>query len=358
MSKLPTSLLHLYPDTDTDELRLYSHQRRPPIRQLLTRDAGTHKPLDAQLWISPDWGIVKGDWNPCLWEPGLADDATWQRVTKGGWRTLEDQIGIYLDVEKPWEWNIGRPEGATWKNLPGAKIDVIKALATPDPIPGVPIGPDDADPGESVVRPHVDRGGGGRPRHGHPRGQAQGEPDPIRPPATDDSTDRFREDIITEFSFVAKLGKKGERIARNDTRRAESRARSLRRFLEPGKWGGRASIPWISHAYEVGDQITDLEGRDVSFNGLVGSVGQSESPVCPCVVGVDLINEPEQGTVLLLSDRRAEPARAVETPKKKGVRDPRAYEVRPEERGKVGTGTVLAEPPVLPGLGPFPGTTP
>jgi hypothetical protein len=358
MSKLPTSLLHLYPDTDTDELRLYSHQRRPPIRQLLTRDAGTHKPLDAQLWISPDWGIVKGDWNPCLWEPGLADDATWQRVTKGGWRTLEDQIGIYLDVEKPWEWNIGRPEGATWKNLPGAKIDVIKALATPDPIPGVPIGPAAPTPANPwfalmlTVVVEDDRG------MDILAGKRKASPTQFVLRRLDDSTDRFREDIITEFSFVAKLGKKGERIARNDTRRAESRARSLRRFLEPGKWGGRASIPWISHAYEVGDQITDLEGRDVSFNGLVGSVGQSESPVCPCVVGVDLINEPEQGTVLLLSDRRAEPARAVETPKKKGVRDPRAYEVRPEERGKVGTGTVLAEPPVLPGLGPFPGTTP
>lgn len=297
-----TTYLDLTPllDKDGDILaRKWSRRRRPPRRDLLTTDE-KGKPLDAELWISIDWGIdLMADPDnvaPRVWDrehPG-----TWQRITRGQWSLLDDRIGIALNVEKPWEWAIGTPEaGAADQPFPGGKVNVLQSTAAPQPATGAGSGPNrkfwlrltcviEGDHDLDIEAP-----------------QRAASPTEFLIARYREARDRYRRGTVSRRGH---LGDSADDDARDDTPAAEAYAYAIRRQEELGHFSGSATIPWFSQVYDVGNAVERIEGREIDLDGASASE-QKEGKVYPTIVGIDRTAEAgSEGTTLHLADVRNE----------------------------------------------------
>jgi hypothetical protein len=79
-----------------------------------------------------------------------------------------------------------------------------------------------------------------------------------------------------------------------------------RRSTEFAIINGPAKIPYITMAYEVGDRIDEIQGRDISLTQNVLFTPDEEA-VYPSVVGITWSFSDGQSTQLELSDVRPEP---------------------------------------------------
>ena len=102
-------------------------------------------------------------------------------------------------------------------------------------------------------------------------------------------------------------------IVQDDTDFALDHAAQLRTAHEFPPMPIAVTIPGVATGYQIGDQISGIAGRDVSFQRNLAPT-DSEAPSYPFVVAISWSFAGEQqSTVLQLSDRRLEP------------RDPNSY---------------------------------
>jgi hypothetical protein len=95
-------------------------------------------------------------------------------------------------------------------------------------------------------------------------------------------------------------------VARDDTDLATSHAEQMRDKTEFPPLAGSNTLDYISFVYNVGDQISVIQGRNVSLQTNVGS-NQGETPTYPWIVGKSWHFAGErQTTVLTLSDKRTD----------------------------------------------------
>lgn len=272
--KSATSLAPLFVDAEGNP-RTPVKRRRVPSNELFSRDTGL-KPLKARLAVSTDYAGAR----PGLWD----GTGTWQPVA-GGFDLLKDRLGIWVNVPSPNAWSIGEPTGGAMPFQDGV-LRCVESLASP----GRPrftlrltcvIDGDHALKAVASQRPSSTTGF----------------------PITRfvDARGRYERQIVaprSEFNPTA------ERVVvRDDAATAASEAAARRLASEAGEVAGSVVIPRFTFAYQVGDKICSIRGRDLSLRTNAGAP-EEEGEVFPSVVGVAWEFEGRQQTVLELSDHR------------------------------------------------------
>jgi hypothetical protein len=258
----------------------YVRRLRPGSNILLSTDS-KGRPLKAQLALSRDYTGAA----PALWD----GTGTWQPIT-GGWELPDDRLGILVTVEDPESWPIGDYTG-TNPQEPSLTLRGITSQANPSSpntrfvlrlttvidddlmLPAV-TAPRPASPTVFTLRRRVD------------------------------ARDHFGLDTIAAGS----LHNPGSEplTVRDDTDRALAHAQQLRAAYEFPPLDGSVTIPSLITALRVGDRISEINGRDVSFQTNIG-IGQGESPVYPVIVALSWeFTGERQATILELSDRRGD----------------------------------------------------
>lgn len=284
------STLFLGPDGklgDNADKKIYSVRYRPGLGTLLTLGAN-NKPLKAQLAVSRHY---KGKY-PALWD----GTGVWQPVP-GGWQLLKDELGIWLDIEDPEAWDIGGPGSEN----PGKTLRGISSQSTSASIIGTGTSnfylrlttviegdyglmalatKRSASPTKFPVERRIDCR------------------DHYRKELTHTSSAFYnQDDVLDDNDFV---------INRDDTSKAQSYAQAVRSANEFGPTAGSVTIPRFVTTYIVGDRIAGIDGRNVSFKTNI-TIGTQEGRQYPTVAGIRYMFGAKQETVLLLSDKRAEP---------------------------------------------------
>lgn len=270
-------------DPDSPDERAFVYRRRPGLAKLVTED-DQGRPLKWFLDVSNDYA---GD------EPGVWDGTgTWQRVHSSEVELLDDRLGIRVKTRDPNSWAIGEAGNAS-PAFPGGKLSLVEQVATPGGAAGArprfrltcTIEADQdldvkalarpSSPTKFTVRRHVD------------------------------TRDRFRKRVISTYS--ANLIDPTDPVVKtDDTAEAQAHADAMRRANEAGTFAGSVTIPRLSTAYQVGDNVGSIGGRGVSLRQNIGA-GAGESAVYPTVVSIEWDLDGKQTTTLHLSDRRAEP---------------------------------------------------
>ena len=261
----------------------YAYRRRPGIGTLITVDAD-NKPLRAGLWISLDYaGPVPGVWD---------GTGHWQKIDSGDWHLLPDRLGIQITAENPNNWSIGAPIGGT-PPIPGGKVNLVEWIAGPtmaNPYPRIMlVCCVDSDQDFNVKAPR-------RPS----------SPTDFTITRRVDARDRFRKRVVSVSSMYAEPLATEDDVVEDDTDEAKAFAEGMRRANEGGSFTGTVTIPRLSTAYNIGDKIREVDGRNVSLrSNAAGEAG--ESPTYPTVVAISWDFDGKQVTTLELSDHRLEP---------------------------------------------------
>jgi hypothetical protein len=274
----------------------YTVRYRPGSQTLVSADTDGN-PLRADLAISFDYSGEA----PALWD----GSGTWQTI-KGGWRLLEDRLGIEVTAEDPEQWATGRGasavggSGATAATVPGGDIRGVTWWASPPQ--GTPT--NGAQPVlrlTTVIQDDL--------RMPISAGKRIASPTRFARWRSVDARDHFQYAGIdpSSMNYTTQGGDGTDPVVvRDDTGNAMAHAHQLRSAYEFPPLAGSVTIPYITTYYEVGDRIEQVAGRDVSLTTNIGQ-DQGETPTYPWVVCASWSFEGDrQSTTLLLSDRRAE----------------------------------------------------
>jgi hypothetical protein len=269
-------LASVFPDTD-DGKPSYVRRLRPGSYTLISTDTAD-RPIRAQLALSRDYSGP----SPAVWD----GSGTWQPIS-GGWRLLEDRLGIEVTAEDPEAWAIGSYSGSTPQE-PSQTLRGITSQANPS-------GPN---------------------TWFHLRLTTVIDDDLIVPAATDarrasptrfvrrrraDARDHFRLDSVAAKSLYNSTDK--AIVVRDDTEHALAHARQLRAAHEFPPLVGDVTIPSFVSSFRVGDRISRINGRDLSFRTNFGG-DQGEPAAYPVIVAVTWnFAAGRQETVLELADR-------------------------------------------------------
>ncbi len=266
--------------------KTYVNRYRPGINKLFSLDPAG-KPYKAQLAVSRDY---EGE-SPALWN----QNGTWQ-VIDGGFRLLRDRLGIYIDIENPDEWDIGKSKDDDAAE-PSGVLQGIHSIAAPS---------------DTVQRQkrfwlrltcviESDRGLDTEAK------KRTASPYPFSVMRRIDAKDHFKKEIVDSSSMFNSKGKSIYQT--DDTTRALTYAYQLRTTHEFPPLAGSITLPWFSWSYGISDRLKLIKGRDVDLRVNAGSE-QSEEPSYPFVVGIAWsFQGNKQTTALQLSDRRSEPQR-------------------------------------------------
>lgn len=277
----PLDLSPIFPNTPQNT-KSYCTRYRPGSDTLIARDSNG-RPLKATLEVFSQDNVYSGD--PYVQtEPG-ADG--WLTI-KGGWKLLSDRLGIEITAPDPEEW--------ITTNLKIPKIAAISRVALA---------------GSSKWQPFVLRlttviEGDRRIKAEAPKRIAS--PTQFARWRSADAKDHFQYCEISPGSIHYETNNgdgTNPVVIRDDTKRATIHAQQLRSSHEMPRLAGSIRIPGITVAYQVGDRISSIVGRNISLQTNIGA-SQGETPVYPWIVGVSYELDPHQYTVLHLSDRRAE----------------------------------------------------
>ena len=280
---------------DALDPRPYVRRRRPGTDTLVSVD-GQDKPLRASLSISFDYDGPE----PALWD----GTGTWQPVSDGSWRLLQDRLGVYLTMEDPNAWPVGQkfviPTGLAIPAGTG-KVNLVEWVV-----------------GNTANRPRlmltcVIEGDRGMDVSAPKRPSSPTRFTIIRHV---DARDRFKRTVISASSEWGVGPVTGdEEVIRDDAPEALAHAAGVQRARERATFAGTITIPRLSTAYSLGDRIERVKGRNLSLRSNAAAEA-GESPSYPVVVGIAWEFDGRQSTTLTLSDRRAEPP-----PRRRG-RDP------------------------------------
>jgi hypothetical protein len=256
-------------------------RRRPGRNTLLTLD-NHKKPLEATLWICINWtppaGGVPGPWD--------GSSGAWQQVSDGCWRLLKDRLGVELLCDTPLEWKVGK--GAV---VPSGVVDLIAALnaqspeANPEFILSLSV-VIEGDKGLEVILP-----------------KQQSAPGQYTIVRRLDARDHFGKGVVkgnTTYSHGT-----ADVVIRDDTPAATSYAGAVQSAHQYPRIAGTVHVPWLTRAYQIGDRIKQISGRNASLRTNAGDAG--EAPYYPQIVAAAWELGGKQHTTMQLADRRAEP---------------------------------------------------
>jgi hypothetical protein len=297
---------------DLDDLPGYVRRYRPGKGTLFSKDLN-NKPLKATLSLSRDYGVPGIGGNapdpPCFWD---SVTGTWQDVSPSTWNLMTDRLGIIITCEDVEAWNIGKPPKNKAPNgqpfpAPDGKVRGVSCMA--DPVGSRPV----PDPeGQfwlrltTVIEADFGIGSNAYRRDASPLKQSVQR--------RVDATDHFHWDVIDGCSMYSKdLQTPGtaQTKVQDDTDETFAHACQLRSAHEFPPLTAAVTIPALDLSISIGDRVSKINGREVSL--LVNAGSESgEAKSYPFVVGLtwDFTGE-HQSTVLQLSDRRAEPRRAI-----------------------------------------------
>lgn len=272
-------LAPIFPDDD-DGGRTYVRRRRPGSSKLLSAD-GTGEPLRAQLAVSRNYAGPA----PAVWD-GTGD---WQPIAKG-WALLDDRLGILVTAEDPEAWAIGDYAG----DDPQEASKTLRGITS------------QANPAEPNTRFTLrlttvvdsDRA----PTWSAAKRAAS--PTRFERRRRVDARDHFRLDTVAKSSaFAAEEDADVRDVdARDDTGEALAHAYQLRAAHERPPLVGSIRIPGLSLAYNVGDRIDRIRGRDASLRSDAAAGGR-EAPTHPRVARVVWTFEAGRATELHFTDR-------------------------------------------------------
>ena len=213
--------------------------------------------------------------------------ASWKTIPNG-WKLLPDRLGIELTVADPEEWHTGNkkitPGGGkvstiSWTAIPTDATEFSLRLTT--------VIDDDSQLGVSAGKRIAS------PTHFPRRRVADGK-------------DHFQFQSISVNSLNYTGDGTNAVVQRDDTKLGQAHIYALRTAHEFPPLAGSVMIPWLTDYYGIGDRLQIIQGRNASLVVNVGA-DQGEAPSYPWVVGVSYVFEPNQQTILQLSDTRAEP---------------------------------------------------
>jgi hypothetical protein len=274
---------------DSDDNPRYVKRYRPGQTSLISLDSNG-SPLKAELAISFNYAAIP----PNIYNGTIAGD--WFTVN-GGWRLLPDRLGIEVDIDDPEAWDPGKgPDDkilgiSYWANPSGA--GVIKASWG-----GKPTNPSISPVLRLTTVIDDDRMLSARAIY---RGTAS--PTQFARHRRVDCRDHFQFNRIFQGSKYNTGA--ADVIARDDTPLAISHASALRGKTEFPPVAGSITIPHITSFYQLGDRISEIDGRNINLQMNVGSSG-GEAKNYPFVVARSWTFQPNQSTTLQLSDHRAE----------------------------------------------------
>lgn len=276
MSSTATLLDDLLSDSANDP-RNYVKRRRVPVGVLFTRDAN-NMPLKARLAISTDFAGA----SPGLWD----GTGTWQPVV-GGYRLLQDRLGIWISVPNPNGWNIGLPE-TSGMPYPAGTVRGVEDQANTSAthfflrltcvIEG--------DLGLNAVA-----------------AQRPSSSTSFAIMRRVDARDRYFKQVVaakSEFNTTSQAI-----TIRDDTDDALSEAAARRLAGESGEVAGSVTVPRFTTAYRIGDKIQAIVGRNLSLRTNAGAPLE-EGQVFPSVVALSWDFNGKQQTELQLSDHRGQ----------------------------------------------------
>ena len=284
----PTSLDSVLGKPDDNGVPVYVPRPRPARGNTLFSADGDGKPRKAELAISRWYtGTIPGIYDPSK-DGNTATD--WQSIADSGWNFTKDGLGVEIAIgdDNPENWKLPK---TTVADYAGGVVKVITSMANPT-------GYDtrfylrltcviDGDRGIDALAAKRDA-----------------SPMKFAVRRVIESKDHWQKQVIHKNSKYNSSGT--DTTARDDTAAATAHAESLRLAHEFPGTGGHVSIPWITHAYGVGDFISKVSGRDIPLDsGAGGPAG--EGPRYPAVVGFTWTCQNPQTTILKLDDHRSEP---------------------------------------------------
>ena len=231
---------------------------------------------------------------PCVWD---TVSGTWQQID-GGWSLMEDRLGIEVTVDDPESWNIGKPPAGTAAQEPTGVLHGISSMANPSTtiqsekmfwlrlttVIEADYGIEataarrDASPMSSTILRRVD------------------------------ARDHFHYDVV-DGSSAFNQSPGTDQVVQDDSDAALAQACQLRSAHEFPPLAAAVTIPMLVDYVQIGDRISQINGRDVSFLVNAG-IEQGEAPSYPFVVGLTWdFQGDKQSTTLQLADRRLEPPR-------------------------------------------------
>lgn len=267
------------PDDSTDPpTRAYVYRRRAPIGELFARD-DNGRPLRAKLSISTNYTGAY----PAVWD----GTGTWQPI-QGSFELLKDRIGVYLTMKNPNDWNIGTTS-ASGMPFGSGVVRAVECLgnpstATPKYTPAFFLRLTCVIQGDQAIKATAERQ----------------DTSPIADTITRevDARDRIRYEVIAAKSEHNSTDTPS--IVRDDSDLAMSEAVAYRTASDSGMMEGEIQIPRFTMSYDIGDRISGIYGRGLSFRTDNGGAGFA--PVLPMVGSRRWILEGQQRTVLQLSD--------------------------------------------------------
>jgi hypothetical protein len=286
----------VFPPNEDSDQTTWVARYRPGSRTLISRDASGN-PLKAVLELSR--GGVSND--PKIMTE--ADTQVWS-VIPGGWKLLDDRLGIEVTSENPEMWQTEQSKlisaveavptirGVTWAANPDPTHNAAILLRLTTVV--------EADVVIGTAR----------------AAKRQASPTKFTRRRRADGKDHFQFCAISTNSLYYSTqkdidGASGDGsnplVVRDDTAAAKTHAEQLRAAHEFPTLAGSATIPFLTDYYQIGDRIKIVQGRNASLQINVG-VDQGEAPTYPWITAFawDFTGD-AQRTILQFSDRRAEP---------------------------------------------------
>lgn len=279
----------IFGEDDPDTGPQYVKRLRPADGLTLVTKDLAKKARRAVLCFSRDYAGP----SPAVWD----GTGHWQPIP-GGWEILKDRFGIYVSIDDPEMWGIGKYTGANAQNS-GTSLRGIKSQANPDSPPT------DSNLNTqrfflmltAVIDSDLMVAARALPR----------EASPSRFVRTRriDCKDHFKQQVIAANSWYNRTTKPIN--AKDDTDKAIAHAEAERTAQEFPPLVGSVTIPWLSNAYKVGNRIRSIQGRDVTLQTNAGT-NAGEAKQYPFISGVDYdFSGDRQSTVLHYSDRMTGP---------------------------------------------------
>ncbi len=263
--------------TPINNKAVYATRRRKPIGELLSLDSNG-KARRYQLAISTDYmGTIPGVWD---------GSGTWQ-VIEGGFSLLKDRLGIRITADNPNGWKIGKSNEPT-APFPEGVVKVVESLSNPGAVNKkfylrlVAV-----IEGDSAVKGTADK--------------TDNSVLTTTVARQIDARDRYEKNTVDKSSPFNTTG--ADQVVRDDTDNATAEAIANRAATEAGILEGPIKIPRFTNFYQLGDRISQIVGRGLGFRTDNGSSQSATAAVYPVIVAIDQIFEPEQQTVLHLSDQ-------------------------------------------------------
>lgn len=278
---------------DAGDAPKFQRRRRPGIAKLISTD-DQGEPAKAVLHYSKDYA---NHIRPGVWDPSVT--GTWLEIKSSEWELLEDRLGIRIKSQKVTEVKVGEVEdGVVDPYDNGGILDLLTWYATPTadrPAPKLRLTCKIEGDEDLNVAADWRQAGSITER-------------PIS--RIHDERERYRLQRISRYSALSNPEDVGteDQDMRDDTDEAQAYADALRRAKEAGTFAGSVTLNGIRGAYDVGDRIDRIVGRDISLRMNLGET-EGESPIYPTIVSLRWEFDGEQRTVLSLEDRRAEPPR-------------------------------------------------